>query len=120
MTCPAMPQLFLKSAVAAFLIAAPACLSAASAQEEKTTDSAENIAFSADVIDYDSNVDIVTAKGNVVVKREGYTLQADTVVWNCNTGEVTASGNIRSIGPRGDVAYGDSIQVTDLAQRRRC
>jgi LPS-assembly protein len=113
MTCPALPEIFLRSAVAALLISAPACLSAAWAQEQTANEAAENIAFSADTIDYDSNVDIVTARGNVIVKREGYTLQADTVVWNRKTGEVTASGNIRSIGPRGDVAYGDSIQVTD-------
>ena len=57
--------------------------------------------------------DIVTAIGDVILNRNGYSLRADTVVWNRKTGEVTAQGNIRSIGPNGDIAYGDSITLTD-------
>jgi LPS-assembly protein len=71
------------------------------------------IAFSAEKIDYDAQADVVTAIGDVVLNRDGYKLRADTVVWNRKTGEVTAQGNIRSIGPAGDVAYGDSITLTD-------
>ena len=83
------------------------------AEQKAADDESGNIAFSSDVIDFDSVTDVVTAKGNVIVSREGYTLRADTVVWNRKSGEVTANGNIRSIGPRGDVAYGDSIILTD-------
>jgi LPS-assembly protein len=71
------------------------------------------IQFSAEKVDYDSNADLVTAIGDVVVSREGYTLRADTIIWNRKSGEVTAQGNIRSVGPNGDVAYGDSIKLTD-------
>lgn len=71
------------------------------------------IAFSAEKIDYDSQADVVTAIGDVVLNRDGYRLRADTVIWNRKTGEVTARGNIRSIGPNGDTAYGDSISLTD-------
>jgi hypothetical protein len=73
----------------------------------------EQIDFAAGRIDYDSNADIVTAADNVVLNRDGYSLRADTVIWNRKTGEVTANGNIKSIGPEGDVAYGDSIKLTD-------
>jgi LPS-assembly protein len=83
------------------------------AASEAKDDDADNIAFSADSIDYDSPTDVVTAKGNVIASRDGYQLRADTVVWNRKSGQVTATGNIRSIGPRGDVAYGDSIELTD-------
>jgi LPS-assembly protein len=71
------------------------------------------IDFSAVKVIYDSNTDEVTADGDVILNREGYSLRADKVVWNRRTGIVEAKGNIRSIGPNGDVAYGDSIQLTD-------
>jgi LPS-assembly protein len=93
----------------------PAAVHAKTVEPAQEADAAlaDNIAFSADTIEYDSPTEIVTATGNVIVSRDGYRLRADTVVWNRKSGEVTASGNIRSIGPRGDVAYGDSIQLTD-------
>ncbi len=71
------------------------------------------INFSAERVDYDSNAEVVTAAGNVILIREGYQLRADTVIWDRKSGEVTAQGNIRSIGPEGDTAYGDSIKLTD-------
>ena len=73
----------------------------------------DKIDFAAATVDYDSNNDVVSAKGDVVLNRQGYSLRADTVIWNRKTGEVTANGNIRSIGPKGDVAYGDTITLTD-------
>ncbi len=81
---------------------------------EKSAAPAESvIQFSADNVDYDSNADLVTAIGDVVLNRDGYSLRADTIIWNRKSGEVTAQGNIRSVGPNGDAAYGDSIQLTD-------
>ncbi len=71
------------------------------------------IKFAAEQVNYDSDADIVTASGNVVLNRDGYSLAADSVVWNRKTGEVRADGNMRSIGPNGDIAYGDSIVLTD-------
>ncbi len=114
---PAPSRQLKSAAIAALLYSVYFGAGAAHAQTavdaKKTVEATENIAFSADVIDYDSLIDVITAKGNVIVNRDGYTLRADTVVWNRKTGEVTANGNIRSIGPNGDVAYGDSIKVTD-------
>jgi LPS-assembly protein len=118
MTCSATSSLFHRVAIGTLMLSACAGVDIAQAQtsaaEQKAqAEEADNIAFSSDVIDYDSITDVVTAKGNVIVSREGYTLRADTVVWNRKSGEVKANGNIRSIGPRGDVAYGDNIVLTD-------
>lgn len=118
MTSPAPYRHLKRVAIASLLLSACFGASAAQAQQsEPTTEAKEvesdNIAFAADVIEYDSPTDVVTARGNVVVSRDGYTLRADTIIWDRKSGEVNATGNIRSIGPRGDVAYGDSIQVTD-------
>jgi LPS-assembly protein len=118
MTSPAPYRHLKRVAIAPLLLSACFGASAAQGQQsEPTTEAKEaesdNIAFAADVIEYDSPTDVVTARGNVVVSRDGYTLRADTIIWDRKSGEVNATGNIRSIGPRGDVAYGDSIQVTD-------
>lgn len=73
----------------------------------------DDIEFSADTIDYDFENDIVTAKGDVLLNRDGYKLRSDTITWNRKTGVVEATGNIRSTSPDGDTAYGDSIVLTD-------
>ena len=87
----------------------------AAAQEEpvQPTLKSDVIDFAASTIVYDSNTEVVTATGNVVVNRDGYSLRADTIVWNRTSGEVTADGNIKSVSPNGDVAYGDKVLVTD-------
>ena len=64
----------------------------AKAADKPTTEIDQSIAFSAEKIDYDSKADIVTAIGDVILNRNGYSLRADTVVWNRKTGEVTAQG----------------------------
>jgi LPS-assembly protein len=71
------------------------------------------IDFAAAQVVYDANTEIVTASGEVLVNRDGYTLRADTVIWNRSSGEVTAQGGIETTSPEGDVAYGDKIVLTD-------
>jgi len=82
--------------------------SAAAAQK-----ASDQIDFAAAVVEYDSNTETVTAKGNVIVSRDGYTLRADNIIWDRKSGRVFAEGAIRAIGPEGDVAYGDKIELTD-------
>jgi LPS-assembly protein len=69
--------------------------------------------FSADALQYDSKADIVTVSGAVQMFRQGNRLRADQVVWNRKTGKVVANGNVAVTNPQGDVAYGDSIELTD-------
>jgi len=73
----------------------------------------DQVQFSAGSLDYDTNTDIVTALGEVRMFRQGDRLRADKVVWNRKTGQVVATGNIAVTNPQGDVAYGDSIELTD-------
>ena len=73
----------------------------------------DQIQFSADLLEYDINADVVTASGNVRLYRRDDRLRADKVVWNRTTGEVVATGNIAVTNPQGDVAYGDRIVLTD-------
>ncbi len=73
----------------------------------------DQIQFSADVLEYDSNGDEVTATGDVHLYRRSERLRADKVVWNRKTGQVVAEGNIVVTNPQGDMAYGDRIELTD-------
>jgi LPS-assembly protein len=72
-----------------------------------------DVNFSADNLAYDSNDDIVTATGNVHMRRGGDRLRADKITWNRKTGLVVASGNIVVTNPGGDATYGNDIQLTD-------
>ncbi len=74
---------------------------------------AEQIDFAADTLEYQRDADIVTASGDVRMAREGNRVRADRVVWNRKTGKVRAIGNVRIVNPGGDIAYGDSVELTD-------
>ena len=74
---------------------------------------AEQVQFSAGSLEYDTNAEVVTAIGEVRMFRQGNRLRADKVVWNRQTGKVLATGNIAVTNPQGDIAYGDSIELTD-------
>ncbi len=78
-----------------------------------TTPDADQVQFSSETLEYDTNTDVVTAKGAVRMFREGSRLRADTVVWNRKTGKVLATGDIAVTNPQGDIAYGDQIELTD-------
>lgn len=75
--------------------------------------SEDEIAFSADTLNYDTNTEVVTASGNVQMLRDGYRLRADTVTWNRTTGAVEASGNVSVTDAEGNIAYGNRIDLTD-------
>lgn len=78
-----------------------------------TAPTADEIDFSAALLEYDSQADIVTATGDVRLFRDGQRLRADRVTWNRKTGQVVASGDIAVTNPEGDTAYGDRIELTD-------
>lgn len=81
-------------------------------QSAQTADDAA-IDFAANGIEYDNDADVVTAKGDVEMTREGNRLRADQVSWDRKSGRVTATGNVSVTNPGGDIAYGDSIELTD-------
>lgn len=113
MNIPASRSSSSRLLLAALLLGCASMPSVAHAQDAAPVASEDQIGFSAAVVEYDSNSEIVTAKGDVIVNRDGYTVRADTVTWNRTSGEVVADGSIRAVGPEGDVAYGDKIVLTD-------
>jgi LPS-assembly protein len=77
------------------------------------TTSDQDVAFSADQLDYDSDADIVTATGDVRMLHQGNRLRAHKVVYNRKTGQVHAEGDVAMVNPGGDTAYADSAELTD-------
>ena len=71
------------------------------------------VQFSADKLTYDIDQDVVTATGEVRMRRDDNRLRADQVIWNRKTGKVRATGRVAVINAQGDKAYGDSIDLTD-------
>ncbi len=69
--------------------------------------------FEADKVRYDSNSELVTAEGGVVLRREDQTVRADNVVWDRNTGKINATGNIRFVDEDGNIVYTDKVELTD-------
>ena len=72
-------------------------------------DDTQEVAFTADVLAYDENSDVVTVTGDVRMNSQGNKLRADKVVWTRSSDEVRAEGNVRLVTPEGDVAYSDSV-----------
>ena len=71
------------------------------------------IDLAADSMDYDEAAKIVTARGNVVVTRDGYRLTANEVAYNRETGVVVAKGAVRIIDPAGNEAFGERVELTE-------
>ncbi|MDE2595907.1 MAG: LPS-assembly protein LptD [Sphingomonadales bacterium] len=110
----------LRAAVAALALLGAAAPSLAQAQNAapgiasaSPADSSGPIGFEADAIEYQNDADVVTAKGNVVLRREGQSVRADTVSWDRHTGQIIASGNIRFVDADGNQLYTDRVELTD-------
>lgn len=70
------------------------------------------IDFYADSMTYDQQKGIVTARGNVVVVRQGNRLVANEITYNQKTDVVTARGNVALFEPNGERLYGNYIELT--------
>ncbi|PTR12466.1 MULTISPECIES: LPS-assembly protein LptD [unclassified Novosphingobium] len=100
------------------VIAAPAGTATGSdaAQGDATKTNAaqsDQVRFEADKLQYASDPDVVTATGNVVLRRDEQTVRADAVTWNRKTGKIEATGNIRAVDEGGNVLYTDKVELTD-------
>ncbi|MFN2260038.1 MAG: LPS-assembly protein LptD [Parasphingopyxis sp.] len=73
----------------------------------------DEIAFSAQSLEYDNERNTVTASGDVRMVRDAVRLRADRIVWNRTTGEVRAFGDVAVATPEGDTAYADGARLTD-------
>lgn len=71
------------------------------------------ITFEADQVSYAYDNEVVTASGDVVLRREGQSVRADKVTWNRTTGQIVATGNIRLVDRDGNQLFTDQVELTD-------
>ncbi|WP_081432301.1 LPS-assembly protein LptD [Erythrobacter litoralis] len=118
---PALPDLLLRASRAGAGALALAGLSVPTLAQDETVDAASTeqrqepraIDFEADVVDYDSGQDVVSARGNVVLRSEDQSVRADVVRWDRSTGVIEAIGNVRFVDQDGNQLYSSSVELTD-------
>ena len=77
--------------------------------EEKTPE----IHFSADTVEVNQELEIVSAIGNVSIIRSTLTLKADKVTYNQRDDVVTAVGNVVLMEESGNVVFADFVNLSD-------
>lgn len=84
-------------------------------QDDATPPEAEQdgeIRFSADEMQHDRDLDIVTARGNVKIQHEERILTADVIVYNRRENFVTASGSVTLLEPTGEVLFAEFMELS--------
>ena len=69
--------------------------------------------FSADEVQYDEDLGLIVAKGNVELTQRDQILLADTVTYNQRTDTATASGHVSILQPTGDIVFADYVELHD-------
>ena len=97
----------------AFLAASLAAAPTARAAEAESSNIPDiPVLLRADAMNYDRELGIVTASGNVEVSQEDRVLLADTISFNQREDVLTASGNITIMEPTGDVLFAEHVELT--------
>ncbi len=80
---------------------------------EEAEETVRRIDFEARELAYNSESDIVTARGDVILRSEDRSVRADEVMWDRNTGRIIASGNIRLVDEAGNQLFTDQVELTE-------
>lgn len=73
----------------------------------------EVIDFEAEQLAYDNQTDIVTARGNVVLRSADRSVRANEVTWDRRTGSIIANGNVRLVDESGNQLFTESVELND-------
>ncbi|MGA3305430.1 MAG: LPS assembly protein LptD, partial [Stellaceae bacterium] len=92
-------------------LAAAGEVRAASNDAKPTT--SQPLLFTADEVQYDQDLGVTVAKGNVEVSEGDQILLADTVTYNQRTDTVTATGHVSLMQPTGDIVFADFMELHD-------
>lgn len=82
-------------------------------EESATAAQPRAIDFEANVVSFDSDSDVVTASGNVVLRSEDQSVRAQEVRWDRRTGLITASGDVRLVDQDGNQLYSERLELND-------
>jgi LPS-assembly protein len=99
---------YLAGAVSTMALLSAAAATAADLKIDKETP----ILFTADEVNYDRELGVVRARGNVEISQSGRILLADTVTYNQRQDLVSATGNISLVEATGDVLFAQHMEVT--------
>ncbi len=97
--------------LAALLLPAPH-LSAAEQKPAKNDFDSEQVYFSADEVNQDKELGIMTARGHVEVSYQGRVLLAEQISYNTRQDIISASGNVSLLEPTGDVFFADYFELS--------
>jgi len=106
------------SPLALLLAAASATPALAEDAASPAEDLAESMAgevidFEAEQLSYDNESDVVTARGNVVLRSKDRSVRADEVTWDRRAGSILANGNVRLVDESGNQLFTESIALND-------
>lgn len=78
----------------------------------------EPVSFEADDVQYEQNSELVTASGNVVLRRRDekgqvQSVRSDKVTWDRKSGRILADGNVRMVDQDGNQLYTEQVELTD-------
>lgn len=71
------------------------------------------IYFSADEVENNQELSLITAIGNVEIIRDNYTVKADKIIYNQKEDTVTAVGDVVILEDSGNVVFSDYAELTD-------
>jgi LPS-assembly protein len=74
------------------------------------------VAFEASQVDYDSDADLVTASGDVLLRSGDQSVRADSIAWNRKSGQIVANGDVRMVDEDGNELFTDHVELTDELQ----
>ena len=103
-------------AVAATMLVVPV---AGAAQDDvlppvtAASETARTIDFEANELAFDSDNDVVIARGNVLLSNEDRSVRADEVRWDRRGGTIIATGNVRLVDDAGNQLFTDQVELTD-------
>ncbi|WP_234027131.1 LPS-assembly protein LptD [Erythrobacter sp. KY5] len=73
----------------------------------------DKIAFEAEQVEYDSEADFLTARGNVIVRSDRASVRANEVTWDRASGAIIARGNVRFVDDSGNQIFTETIELND-------
>jgi len=83
------------------------------AAESETVAEPREIDFEANNLAYDSENDVITASGDVVLRSEDQSVRAQEVSWDRKSGLITASGDVRFVDQEGNQLYTERLELND-------
>lgn len=86
------------------------------AQADPATETAaepREIDFEANNLAYDSDAEVITASGSVVLRSEDQSVRAQEVRWDRKSGVITASGDVRFVDQDGNQLYTERLELND-------